>query len=58
MADVAIDDFARELVDEEGVLILPGSIYQHPGNRFRIGFGRRNLPEALARLERFASARL
>jgi aspartate/methionine/tyrosine aminotransferase len=58
VADVAIDDFARELVDEEGVLILPGSIYQHPGNRFRIGFGRRNLPEALARLERFASARL
>jgi aspartate/methionine/tyrosine aminotransferase len=58
VADVAIDDFARELVDEEGVLILPGSIYQHPGNRFRIGFGRRNLPEALARLERFASVRL
>ena len=58
VADVAIDDFARELVDEEGVLILPGSIYEHPGNHFRIGFGRRNMPEALARLERFASARL
>ena len=53
-----IDDFARELVAEEGVLLLPGSIYEHPGNHFRIGFGRRNMPEALARLERFASARL
>jgi aspartate/methionine/tyrosine aminotransferase len=57
VADAAIEDFARELVDEEGVLILPGSIYEHPGNHFRIGFGRRNMPEALARLERFASAR-
>ena len=55
--DVAVDDFARELVCEEGVLLLPGSIYEHPGNHFRIGFGRRNMPEALARLERFASAR-
>jgi aspartate/methionine/tyrosine aminotransferase len=58
VADVAIDDFARELVDEEGVLILPGSVYEHAGNHFRIGFGRRNMPEALARLERFAAARL
>ena len=58
LADVAIDDFARELVEREGVLILPGSIYEHPGNHFRIGFGRRNMPEALGRLERFAGARL
>lgn len=57
-ADVAIDDFARELVDEEGVLILPGSVYEHAGNHFRLGFGRRNMPEAIERLERFASARL
>ena len=57
-ADVAIDDFARELVDEEGVLILPGSVYEHAGNHFRLGFGRRNMPEALQRLERFAGARL
>ena len=58
LADVAVADFADELVAEEGVLILPGSIYEHAGNHFRIGFGRRNMPEALARLERFASARL
>ncbi|HEY0361970.1 MAG TPA: aminotransferase class I/II-fold pyridoxal phosphate-dependent enzyme [Solirubrobacteraceae bacterium] len=58
VADVTIEDFARELVDEEDVLLLPGSVYGHPGNHFRIGFGRRNMPEALARLERFASARL
>jgi aspartate/methionine/tyrosine aminotransferase len=58
LADVAIDDFARALVDEEGVLLLPASVYGHPGNHFRIGFGRRSMPDALARLERFARARL
>jgi len=58
VADVPIDDFARELVEEEGVLLLPGSVYDQPGNHFRVGFGRRNMPAALARLERFAAARL
>jgi aspartate/methionine/tyrosine aminotransferase len=58
LAAASIDEFARDLVAEEGVLLLPGSIYEHAGNHFRLGFGRRNMPEALARLERFASARL
>ena len=58
LAATPIDDFASELVSEEGVLLLPGSIYEQAGNHFRLGFGRRNMPEALARLERFAGARL
>jgi aspartate/methionine/tyrosine aminotransferase len=53
-----IDDFARELASSEGVLVLPGSLYDHPANHFRLGFGRRNLPEALTRLDRFAAQRL
>ena len=51
-----VDAFAARLVEQEGVLLLPGTTYGHPGNHFRIGFGRRNLPEALARLERFMTA--
>ena len=31
-------------------LLLPGTMYGHLGNHFRIGFGRENLPAALARL--------
>jgi aspartate/methionine/tyrosine aminotransferase len=48
-----IDQFAAQLVEAEGVLLLPGSQFGYPGNHFRIGFGRKNLPEALAGLERF-----
>ena len=55
---VRIDDWAAGLVEAEGVLLLPGSQFGHPGNHFRLGFGRTDLPEALARLEAFASRTL
>ena len=48
-----VDGFAARLVEAEGVLLLPGSQFGFGGNHFRIGFGRENLPEALAGLERF-----
>ena len=53
-----IDDWAAGLVEAEGVLLLPGSQFGHPGNHFRIGFGRTDLPEALEGLERYAAATL
>lgn len=53
LGDVPIDRFAADLVEAEGVLLLPGSQFGHPGNHFRIGFGRTNLPEALGRLEAY-----
>ena len=55
---VRIDDWAAELVEAEGVLLLPGSQFGQPGNHFRIGFGRTNLPEALGRLQAFAERTL
>lgn len=51
-----VDDFARKLVEAEGVLLLPGTTYGHAGNNFRLGFGRCNMIEALSRLDRFMSA--
>src|SRR6266498_4053985 len=39
----------------ERVLLLPGSVFGHPGNHVRLGFGRRDLPDALAALTRFAA---
>ncbi len=49
----AIEEFTEALVKQEGVLLLPGTVYDHPGNHFRVGFGRKNMPLALERLERF-----
>jgi aspartate/methionine/tyrosine aminotransferase len=50
--DLDIDRFSAELVESEGVLLLPGTRFGHPGNHFRIGFGRTDLPKAVAGLER------
>ena len=55
---VSIDSWAAELVEAEGVLLLPGSQFGFGGNHFRLGFGRTDLPEALGRLERFAERTL
>jgi aspartate/methionine/tyrosine aminotransferase len=55
---VRIDDWAAELVRTEGVLLIPGSQFEYPGNHFRVGFGRTDLPEALSRLEDFAERTL
>jgi aspartate/methionine/tyrosine aminotransferase len=56
-ASISIEEIARELVEATGVLILPGSIFDEPGTHFRIGFGRRSFPEALARFEGFLAGR-
>jgi aspartate/methionine/tyrosine aminotransferase len=53
LGGTSIDEFAARLVEAEGVLLLPASQFGHPGNHFRIGFGRENLPQAVERLEAF-----
>jgi len=53
-----IDRFAADLVEAEGVLIAPGSIFGIADGHFRLGFGRRDMPDALAGLEAFSSRTL
>ncbi len=48
-----IESFCHELVTAAGVLLLPGAIFDDQENHFRLGFGRKNLPAAVARLEEF-----
>jgi aspartate/methionine/tyrosine aminotransferase len=55
---VSIDAWAAELVESEGVLLLPASQFGHGGNHFRLGFGRTDLPLALEGLERHAARTL
>ncbi len=46
-----INDFCKDLVEKTGVLLLPGTLYEDQGNHFRIGFGRKNFPDALTRFK-------
>ena len=57
LRDEAVDAFAARLVEQTGVMIAPETIFDHTGNHFRIGFGRRDMPEALERFEAFLDER-
>ena len=48
-----VDEFCDDLVNEAGVMLLPGSNYDDSNNYFRLGLGRKNLPQAVERLERY-----
>jgi aspartate/methionine/tyrosine aminotransferase len=51
-----VERFVEDLLQREGVLLLPGTLFHHPGDHFRVGYGRRDLPAALERLEAFCAA--
>lgn len=50
-----VEKFCDELVKKAGVLLLPGSIYDDSHNHFRLGLGRKNLPQAVERLQEHLS---
>ncbi len=49
----SVDEFCQSLLAKTGVLLLPGSVYDVGSPHFRIGFGRKNMAEALINLERY-----
>ena len=42
--------FCEEAVAATGVLLLPGAVYDEP-DHVRVGYGRADMPDVLARLE-------
>ena len=48
----SVEAFCQAVLDGQGVMIVPGSIFDYRGNYFRLGLGRRNFPEALGRVRR------
>ncbi len=53
-----VENFCHRLIEEVGVLLLPSSIYhsellESPKDRFRIGFGRKNIEEGLSVMKSF-----
>jgi aspartate/methionine/tyrosine aminotransferase len=52
-----VEAFTDRLVQETGVLLLPGTVYDIPGGYFRMGLGRTNAGEALERLRSYLRQR-
>jgi aspartate/methionine/tyrosine aminotransferase len=47
--------FCQSVLDEQGVMIVAGSIFDYPGAHFRIGLGRKNFSEGLEHLDEYLS---
>lgn len=47
--------FCEQVVQEVGVLLLPGTVYDEP-RHLRVGFGRENMPEALGALDAYLAS--
>jgi aspartate/methionine/tyrosine aminotransferase len=45
-------NFCEQVVRDSGVLLLPGTVYDEP-RHMRFGYGRKNMPEALAQLDSY-----
>jgi aspartate/methionine/tyrosine aminotransferase len=48
-----VEAFCEASRKQAGVLLLPGSVFDFPGNYFRIGLGRQDTPPALQQLDQF-----
>ncbi|MGC8492579.1 MAG: aminotransferase class I/II-fold pyridoxal phosphate-dependent enzyme [Syntrophobacteraceae bacterium] len=48
-----VEEFCSDLRKAKGVLLLPGSVYDYPGNYFRMGYGRRDFPTCLGLLREY-----
>jgi aspartate/methionine/tyrosine aminotransferase len=51
------EQFCQRLLDDAGIMIVPGTMFDYEGGHFRIGLGRTNFGEALARLGDFLRTR-
>jgi aspartate/methionine/tyrosine aminotransferase len=49
------EQFCQAVLEKQGVMIVPGSLFDFPGNHFRVGLGRKNLPEALEQVAGYLS---
>lgn len=50
LGTTSVEQFCHDMLERYEVMIVPGSLFDFPGNHFRVGLGRRNFTEALGRV--------
>jgi aspartate/methionine/tyrosine aminotransferase len=58
LGEEGTEKFCLDLVAHKGVLLVPGKYFNYGDSHFRIGFGRKNMPECVAQLESFIKDKL
>jgi len=52
-ASTPVKGFCSALLDRQDVMVVPAELFEYGGNHFRVGLGRANFREALARFEEY-----
>jgi aspartate/methionine/tyrosine aminotransferase len=55
--DIPVEQFCQEVLEQQGVMIVMGSLFDFPGNHFRVGLGRQNFSAALEHLDEYLGAK-
>jgi aspartate/methionine/tyrosine aminotransferase len=50
-----VEEFCRDVLEKHNIMIVPGSLFDYPGNHFRIGLGRKNFYQGLEHLDDYLS---
>ena len=53
-----VEEFCIDLLNKKGVLLMPSTNFNFGDKHFRIGFGRKSMPEALEKLEEYIQENL
>lgn len=53
---IDVEEFCIDLVNQQGVLLLPSTYFDYGRQNFRIGLGRKNLPECIEKLDDYVKA--
>jgi aspartate/methionine/tyrosine aminotransferase len=51
--DLPVANFCQDVLAKKSVMIVPGGMFGHAGNHFRVGLGRTTFREALAQIESY-----
>ena len=51
--DFGATKFAEKTVNDTGIMLLPSTVYGFGDRHFRLGFGRKNLPEVLKVFDKY-----
>ncbi|WP_119066999.1 aminotransferase class I/II-fold pyridoxal phosphate-dependent enzyme [Aggregatilinea lenta] len=56
--EASAEAFCIDLVERQGVMLLPSTCFFYGDRHFRLGYGRANLPEALAQFDAYLQSRM
>ena len=51
ISSLPLEQFCQQVLEQRGVMIVPGGMFDYPGSHFRLGLGRKNFAEALEQIE-------